>query len=529
MNAFGGLVLFLFTIISTTTNGQSKVLFSVLLDSMAIETDSIYRIDSVIIIDNLRGSGNWQIENFKKILQDDYDSTNYGWRLPDNSSIMCKRPVVISNTRFEQGHSGFFPSIVFEKSLQIINSFNTGPSLNFARSEFHGDFDIKGTKNLLFHKCKFRNDLFIELPEKGAINIVNCTFHPYFSKDDDWPHLYLSYLTLRGQEVEFVQIAGCQFEKTNHPGLIDLENLSVQNFYFLKNNCYAKVFMQRTMIWAMLNIRENNFYDHFIVNSCKFPTDNFFFPFEQIDSTISSAKEQGEAITLNDSIMAINNIDQKKTAAIPLLSEALSRLYISYKISGDDNGANKTFLLQKNLQLIEKRANLDAHFSTATFFGYYINRFIGWYSDFGTNIVKCFIRTFELIILFSLIYLVDVYIGNFAIPFHYLKLGTKLSGLGWYSRIMMIEAVPAGIKKKLRWKPSPPIKSKRWTYVNAFSYYLVYNIFHALLLSINAFLTLGYGELTANKRLRFVYVLEGVLGWFLISFLTACILAETIQ
>jgi hypothetical protein len=288
--------------------------------------------------------------------------------------------------------------------------------------------------------------------------------------------------------------------------------------------------MQRTMIWAMLNIRENHFDDHFVINSCKFPTDNFFFPFQQVENRISSAREQGEAIAIKDRIVDINSISTQNTSELPLLSEALSRLYVSYKISGDNAGANKTFFLQKRLDLIYMKATLNRHFSTATFFGYYSNRFIRWYSDYGTNIVKCVIRTIELIILFGLIYFIDTYTSKCRIPVHYLRIGIQFCIISSRLRAYIARVMRRVWLREKHYRTSTElILHRRWMIIYSFSYYLFYNICHALLLSLNAFLTLGYGELTASSRLRFIYVIEGVLGWLLITFLTACILAETLQ
>jgi hypothetical protein len=52
---------------------------------------------------------------------------------------------------------------------------------------------------------------------------------------------------------------------------------------------------------------------------------------------------------------------------------------------------------------------------------------------------------------------------------------------------------------------------------------------NALALSLNAFVTLGYGEIQAKGVARYLAVLEGLIGWFLLSIFTVSLVGQILQ
>ena len=55
---------------------------------------------------------------------------------------------------------------------------------------------------------------------------------------------------------------------------------------------------------------------------------------------------------------------------------------------------------------------------------------------------------------------------------------------------------------------------------------LVMRLLNALALSLNAFVTLGYGEITAKGISRYLAVAEGVTGWFLLSIFSVSLISQ---
>ncbi|HPI10831.1 MAG TPA: ion channel, partial [Catalimonadaceae bacterium] len=58
---------------------------------------------------------------------------------------------------------------------------------------------------------------------------------------------------------------------------------------------------------------------------------------------------------------------------------------------------------------------------------------------------------------------------------------------------------------------------------------LAVRILNALALSLNVFVTLGYGEISASGTMRYLAVLEGLLGWFLLSIFSVSLIGQVLQ
>jgi Ion channel len=54
-------------------------------------------------------------------------------------------------------------------------------------------------------------------------------------------------------------------------------------------------------------------------------------------------------------------------------------------------------------------------------------------------------------------------------------------------------------------------------------------VLNAIMLSINVFVTLGYGEIPARGLARYLAVIEGMLGWFLLSIFSVSLISQVLQ
>ncbi|RRB02055.1 hypothetical protein [Larkinella rosea] len=529
------LLAFFILILGISTSKADDIMkFSVLLDSLSIRTEKVFILIDKVIINDISDSDSWLIENYRKVIEENYDTTYYRWRFPQNKFYICNRPVQITNCNFQNAITSFFPKIIFQNSIEINNSFNNNSALIFSNSLFYGDVKFSNIKNMLLYKCNFFNDVFIELPEKSGINIVNSLFKPKFSKQDDWESLFLSFLSLRGQDVDFVQIVKSKFIKGNHQGLIDFENFSVKDFYFNDNYVEAKILIQRTFFWNTLSISKCQFKSNVIMNSFKLPSDNLFFPFDQIEDLLSISRESGEAIVLKDTIAKITNIELYNGYFIDKMLESLKKLNLSFKNSGDKISADNTFLLSKKIELQQSKLHLKEKISLENSINFSLNYFISWYSDFGTNLTKAFINSILIIISFSLIYTLDFFIESQKKPFKvnrkYISLRNSLNLL---IKKLNKNAVTILGKFGISFKKRYYYRKKKMLFLLYFSYTIevFFIIMHSILLSVNAFFTLGYGELSVMgsfKYVKYIYVIEGLIGWFLLSFFVVSLLAQTI-
>ena len=54
------------------------------------------------------------------------------------------------------------------------------------------------------------------------------------------------------------------------------------------------------------------------------------------------------------------------------------------------------------------------------------------------------------------------------------------------------------------------------------------SVLNAFTLSLNAFITLGFGEIPTRGAARYVTILQGFIGWFLLSIFTAALINQAL-
>jgi hypothetical protein len=58
---------------------------------------------------------------------------------------------------------------------------------------------------------------------------------------------------------------------------------------------------------------------------------------------------------------------------------------------------------------------------------------------------------------------------------------------------------------------------------------LIMRLVNSFILSLNAFVTLGYGEIEAKGIARYFCVVEGLVGWFLLSIFSVSLISQILQ
>ena len=58
---------------------------------------------------------------------------------------------------------------------------------------------------------------------------------------------------------------------------------------------------------------------------------------------------------------------------------------------------------------------------------------------------------------------------------------------------------------------------------------MVIRLFDAFTMSLNSFSTLGYGNLPRSEGMRYLSIIEGFIGWFLLSIFIVALISQIIQ
>ena len=304
-------------------------------------------------------------------------------------------------------------------------------------------------------------------------------------------------------------------------------------------------------------------------------------------STIEAEENWLTGTQILDGFMISSNQDtiyQNFSLFKNLISQYKSLLDL-FNTQGDQISYNGCYKEMKEIQTQYFKLQYLGNKSVEGWFNWKINQFLNWYCDYGTNPVKALIYCFYVLLIFSGLYIVfpsekdnlasgsligyfngkislfytqkkDVEAENFtgseslgrleelARLIQNNKSETPLA-LSWFggpiTRLMLLYlnlrlwlnnkfAMP---EKRLAQKSTADrLILGTWItlHVVGFLFWgLVMRILNAFALSLNAFVTLGYGEIEAIGIARYLAVLEGALGWFFLGIFSVSLISQILQ
>ncbi len=174
-------------------------------------------------------------------------------------------------------------------------------------------------------------------------------------------------------------------------------------------------------------------------------------------------------------------------------------LFDYFQMVGDREMANLAYIKVKDIEtsLLEYQYRTTSSFST--FFAWQLNRLLKFYTEHGTNPGRALVVSFYILLAFAVFY--------FFFP----------SEWDLQSKSKLISNYKDFIEKNAKGYFKPFIL-------------LTWNIFisflNALTLSLNSFTTLGFGNIPTTGFARYICILQGFLGWFLLSLFTVALINQ---
>lgn len=280
-----------------------------------------------------------------------------------------------------------------------------------------------------------------------------------------------------------------------------------------------------------------------------------------------------------DSIRIANSLIYKAEIGL------LGTLNGIYKRQHDSESANASYIVLKDLETSRLKYLYGQNPSFDTFFEWKVNQFLKTFSDYGTKPAKAITMSVYVVILFALIYLFfpnywdshgkDRILHRYQFFLKYLNrdagmhdvyLDDKKDELAHYEgfrlffeengktvpKFFLATALPlyrwstASTKgtswflQKIdifrgKWSDLPPAQRafKTILLVVVFLVAILYDIFikilNALMLSINTFTTLGFGEIPIKGLPRYLAIIQGFIGWFMLTIFSVSLISQLLN
>jgi hypothetical protein len=175
------------------------------------------------------------------------------------------------------------------------------------------------------------------------------------------------------------------------------------------------------------------------------------------------------------------------------------RLYKVFKENGQIADANHTYVEMKDVQLRLLKYKYREYGGLENFIQWRLNQLLKAYTDYGTNPSQAIRISIFVVLLFSIFY--------FFFPSEW---DTKSKGQLILDYKVFVEKNDHGYFK-------PFLR---------LSVGFLVSLVNAITLSLNSFVTLGFGTIPTSGLARYVCILQGFIGWFLLSVFTASLINQ---
>ncbi len=298
------------------------------------------------------------------------------------------------------------------------------------------------------------------------------------------------------------------------------------------------------------------------------------------DSLITNDWTKLESLDYYANILAIEN-----TQAYKAEQKLKGQLFKHYKNQNDNEFANAVYIESKDLET-RRLAFLYQNSPTfKNFFSWRINQFLKVFSAYGTEPALAVIFSFYVILAFALVYLFfpnswdshgkDRIFHRYAFFMKYMRkdagvhevyLEEKQSDIMHYDEFknLIVESDPSVPKfftktafSLYKWTMSGtrltasllsktdvmkgtweevPKANRLWkgllligAFLIVLVYYLLIKMLNALMLSINTFTTLGFGEIPIKGLPRYLAIIQGFIGWFMLTIFSVSLISQLLN
>lgn len=375
--------------------------------------------------------------------------------------------------------------------------------------------------------------------------------------------------------------------------LIRVTNSEINDRAFLGYNSYKQVLFTKSkfsdLFFENMNVNTALYvYDCEVgainLEGAKIPVQNTYIPFELVKDKLYVPNSSVEEFP-RPKYKANTPKDYEIQKEYDLLIASYKLLLDSYQVRGDNQSYNACYVEMRDKETAYFKYVLDKEYSFDNFLTYQLNVFLRAFSDYGTKPTKAISFSIYVILFFALIYLlfpnswdslgkkrlmhrfeffqkylrrkegmhtlyledkqqeissyeefkINLEQAHLELPSFFVTWSKPLYNASMFSsritsRFLKLTDVLQG-----KWQDLTP-KQKRWKNVQigflltiGLFYDLFIKILNALMLSINTFTTLGFGEIPIKGLPRYLAIIQGFIGWFMLTIFSVSLISQLLN
>ncbi|WP_299457551.1 hypothetical protein [uncultured Microscilla sp.] len=495
-----------------------------------------------------------------RISKIDWDSQF--WFVPRN--ITFAGNVYITET---QRMKAIFTECRFKKALAFLS--NDGDFLDFKKCDFSGGFRMQRSSlidHLKIDSCRF------DIAENLEYGVVAMGLEPrIFLIDNKANNLDLS-------------ISNTTFnvhptKRYNPQYFVSLRNSVFSNLKLVNSHIKTSLDLQNTSISNNFQLNSTQVHDYILLFGLNINPLGTRLDWKLVEKRIAYYDVQQKKL------FSIHNLKQIPLNIFNDLFSSYAIVYAAFKSQGNRYSTNQCYIEWKNVETQYLKKLYEKDRNAETYFTYWMNVFLKVFCDYGTNPLKSLYMSFYVLLVFALVYFFLPHQFGYARNNFYENLrrfsnylrhpeeffqvmqakkadmskrhskvkdfveGNKRNKAPFYFNLI---ALPDNILYQAgKASNNFVVTYMRWVHklknsgnqlagglANVLFFLLIFIIvlenliFRALdstALSINIFTTLGFGNTDAKGLPMYLTVLEGFIGWFLLSFFSLSLISQLIN
>ncbi len=265
---------------------------------------------------------------------------------------------------------------------------------------------------------------------------------------------------------------------------------SFKRFSFKRNSQSIPLYFNEVG-FQQFELNANTELGGIILNKTRLPEFDVNVSWDDIDN-YSVRTEVMPVDGFNEPLSTISGNQEELFAMPDQYNEVIDRynMFLNvFKTQGNTESANACYAELKQVETWKWRHQYRENPNFENWFRWRLNQLISDYTDYGTNPAKAVIKSLWMILLFALFYLFFPSEWDVTNRSEFLTNAKEL------------------FNKNRE-------KSLGWT-IGFVAYTGIIHGLNAITLSMNAFTTLGFGDIPTTGMARYVTILQGLIGWFL--------------
>jgi len=478
-----------------------------------------------------------------------------------------------------RGYGIHFQDCISYRKLSFID-----PDLNYLKFKNHRFYEAFNFNDSKIEQLRFSNCTFIANEESE-------TFGLQFENQNSFTTFVISQTEFVDASANSA-FDKKQNSVIHDLGMLRFMNFSAERFLATENYFDCAVVFEEFSVQSVFKF-ENQLLRQMVFNSVPtLPTESSSFPYSSIEGrigiTLPLSSVENRFIQYNDKQDFVADLQKPWADKDPerRIIPVLSRLLAIYNAKNDLESYNKCFKSFKVIEQTASEVRSDTFGGFQNKFRFWMDWFLGEFSAYGTDPVLSLQNGFYTILLFAILYVLfpsepdnlsltrikeafKRYISHFGkgnkefytpseiFILEIQEIANLKNEIAAYKSqlppvirffsmpIYYMVKLAAHTKHKIRqlfyynvyddWQQLTSQKKFKTTSILTISLVLFafWGLFmrtlNALALSLNAFVTLGYGEIEAKGVARYFCVLEGIVGWFLLSIFSVSLISQILQ